>query len=70
MLSGGEVMLECDVGGGELLIVAEEGLDLAVLDGDAVFEDDGVCVGSTVVETRGFVSGEWDLDFAVFPRIA
>ena len=63
-------MFECHVCGGELLVIAEEGLDLAVLDGDAVFEDQRVwVVGPTTVEEETtatvFDSGEWDLDFAV-----
>lgn len=33
-----KILFKSHMGGGEALVVEEEGLDLAVLDGDSVFE--------------------------------
>lgn len=40
-MGDGELLLEGHVGGGEALVVDEEGLDVAVVGGDAVFEEGG-----------------------------
>lgn len=44
MLRRGELLLEGDVGGGEALVVDEEGLDLLELSGEALLDDCGVLV--------------------------
>lgn len=45
LLSGGEFLLECHVCGGEALVVEEERLDVAVLRGEAFFDEGRVRVG-------------------------
>ncbi|KAJ4840491.1 hypothetical protein Tsubulata_000413 [Turnera subulata] len=52
-LGEGELVLERHVGAHQPLVLEEEGLDLPVLDGDAVLEDRGLLVGpDQVLEAR------------------